>query len=329
MLAVPQCCVKCKNRNSVFRIAQYAWAHRMNQRELTLFLHLAKTLNFARTSEACHITPSSLSRVIQRLEAEVGAPLFERDNRHVALTEAGQAFREFADETRNNWLALKEQLAQQDRLLTGEISLFCSVTASYSFLYELLSRFRQQHPGIEIKLHTGDTALTLDRIQAEQEDIGIAALPDTVPSSLCVQVLTTTPLVFIAPVDAPHFNVELVDETNVQWDSVPLILSESGLARERVDRWFRQHRIKPNIYAQVAGNEAIVSMVSLGFGIGLVPELVVANSPLAAKIRVLQVEHGMAPFEIGVCALQRKLSNPLIKAFWALAGGVPRETMPV
>src|SRR5687768_1250438 len=158
----------------------------MNQRELSLFLHLAKTLNFARTSEACHVTPSSLSRVIQRLEEEVGAPLFERDNRHVSLTAAGQAFREFADETRNSWLALKERLAQAERVLTGEISLFCSVTASYSFLYDLLNRFRQQHPGIEIKLHTGDTALTLDRVLGEQEDIGIAALPENVPSSLCV-----------------------------------------------------------------------------------------------------------------------------------------------
>lgn len=301
----------------------------MNQRELSLFLHLAKTLNFARTSEACHITPSSLSRVIQRLEAEVGAPLFERDNRHVALTSAGRAFREFADETRNNWLALKERLAQDERLLTGEISLFCSVTASYSFLYELLSRFRQQHPGIEIKLHTGDTALTLERVLSEQEDIGIAALPDEVPSSLCVQVLTTTPLVFIAPGEGAHFNDALIADGAVQWNSVPMILSESGLARVRVERWFRQQRIKPNVYAQVAGNEAIVSMVSLGFGVGLVPRLVVENSPLAAKIRVLDVEHAMAPFEIGVCALQRKLSNPLIKAFWALAGGAPRERMQV
>lgn len=291
----------------------------MNHKELQLFLHLAKTLNFARTSEACHVSPSSLSRVIQRLELELGVPLFERDNRHVSLTRAGRAFREFADETSNKWLMLQKSLAEQEQVLTGELSLFCSVTASYSFLYDLLSKFRQQHPGIEIKLHTGDTATTLDRIIAEQEDIGIAALPKKIPPSLSAQVLGTTPLVFIAPRSGAYSKLDLEGDKKIQWSNIPLILSESGLAREQVDRWLKGKKIKPYIYAQVAGNEAIVSMVSLGFGIGVVPKLVVDNSPLKNKIKVLDVEHNLAPFAIGVCVLQRKIRNPLIKAFLSLA----------
>lgn len=291
----------------------------MNQKELKLFLHLAKTLNFARTSEACHVTPSSLSRLIQRLEAEVGAPLFERDNRHVELTEAGRAFRVYADETWNRWLAFREGLATRDRDLSGEISLFCSVTASYSFLYELLSRFRERYPRIELKLHTGDTALTLKRVQGEQEDVGIAALPEELPRGLHAHTIAVTPLVFIAPASRP----ELHRNSRLDWSTIPLILSESGLARERADRWFKARRIKPRIYAQVAGNEAIVSMVSLGFGVGLVPRLVVDNSPLAETIRVLDLPHDMQAFRIGICVLRRKLSNPLIKAFWDLAVGSP------
>lgn len=292
----------------------------MNQKEMQLFLHLAKTLSFARTSEACHVTPSSLSRVIQRLELEIGVPLFERDNRHVTLTKAGQTFREFADETCNKWLDMKKNLAEQEQVLTGELSLFCSVTASYSFLYDLLSRFRQRHPGIEIKLHTGDAATTLDRIIAEQEDIGIAAFPQKIPPSLCAQVLGITPLVFIAPRSGLYSKPNLDADKKIQWSTIPLILSESGLARDQVDRWLKDKKIKPHIYAQIAGNEAIVSMVSLGFGIGVVPKLVVDNSPLKNKIKVLDVEHNLAPFAIGVCVLQRKIKNPLIKAFWSLAG---------
>ena len=287
----------------------------MNQKELKLFLHLAKTLNFARTSAACHVTPSSLSRVIQRLEAEVGMPLFERDNRHVTLTETGKVFRAYADEAHNQWLAFREGLVMREQQLNGEISLFCSVTASYSFLYDLLSRFRELYPGIELKLHTGDTAQTLERVRQEQEDIGIAALPERLPREVIMHTLATTPLVFIAS----ESRKDLHSVNLPEWGSIPMILSESGLARERVDRWFRSQRIKPSIYAQVAGNEAIVSMVSLGFGVGLVPKLVVDNSPLAHNIRILDVDHGMEDFSIGVCVLRRKLSNPLIKAFWDLA----------
>ena len=91
----------------------------------------------------------------------------------------------------------------------------------------------------------------------------------------------------------------------------------SGLARQRVDRWFRDLGIKPLIYAQVAGNEAIVSMVSLGFGIGVVPEIVLDASPLAGQVAVLRVTPALAPYEVGLFTLEKKLRSPLIQAFWA------------
>lgn len=294
----------------------------MDQKDLQLFLHLAKSLHFGRTSEACHVSPSSLTRIIKRLEDELGKTLFERDNRRVTLTRAGVEFRKYADEASNQWLAIKDSLAQQDKTLKGEISLFCSVTASYSFLYDLLSEFRIEHPGIEIKLHTGDTAATIDRILTEHEDIGIAAIPEKYPSNLIVQTITETPLVFIAPIYSKHNNhfSSLLDASDeIAWSEVPMILSETGLARQRVDTWFRQRKVKPNIYAQVAGNEAIVSMVSLGFGVGLVPKLVVDNSPLQERIRILEIKPPLESFAIGICILKRRMANPLIKAFWDLA----------
>jgi LysR family transcriptional regulator, positive regulator for ilvC len=291
----------------------------MTLRELELFLHLTKTLHFGVSSQACHLSPSSLSRTIQRLEAEVGQPLFERDNRCVRLTPAGHTLRAFADQTISHWLAMKASLALHASALQGEISLYCSVTASYSFLYDLLSRFRAEHPRIEIKLHTGDTALAIGRILEEKEDIGIAAIPDDYPSTLAVQTITETPLVFIASTREALDHWSDSEAQTIEWDQVPLIVSESGLARERVDRWFRDQKIKPRIYAQVSGNEAIVSMVSLGFGVGVVPKLVLDNSPLQNRIRILNQKPALPAFAIGMCILRRRMSNPLIRAFWDLA----------
>jgi LysR family positive regulator for ilvC len=97
-----------------------------------------------------------------------------------------------------------------------------------------------------------------------------------------------------------------------------MILSEAGVSRGCVDEWFREQGIAPNIYAQVAGNEAIVSMVSLGFGIGVVPKIVLDNSPLAERVQVLEVDPALEPFDIGLFTLKKSLKNRLVSAFWEL-----------
>lgn len=95
-----------------------------------------------------------------------------------------------------------------------------------------------------------------------------------------------------------------------------MILSEEGLGRERVDKWFRKLKIQPLIYAQVAGHEAMVSMVSLGFGIGAVPRIVLDNSPLADRVQVLEKEQELGHYDVGLCTLKKRLKSPIIDAFW-------------
>ncbi len=62
----------------------------MKNKDLYIFLQLAKSLHFSKTSHACYISPASLTRLVQRLEREAGTRLFERDNRTVNLTRAGE-----------------------------------------------------------------------------------------------------------------------------------------------------------------------------------------------------------------------------------------------
>ena len=62
----------------------------MNIKNLQLFIHLSDSLSFHQTAQSMHISPSALSRVIQRLEQELGQSLFQRDNRSVELTMAGK-----------------------------------------------------------------------------------------------------------------------------------------------------------------------------------------------------------------------------------------------
>ena len=293
----------------------------MDTKPLRLFLALAETLHFGRAAEVCHVSPSTLSRAIKLLEEELGIALFERDNRSVSLTPEGKRFQSYARDTLTQWEQIRHALLADTRELQGELSVYCSVTASYSFLYRILREFRQHYPRVEIKLHTGDPEHAIGRVLAGSEEISIAARPENLARELAFRPIHITPLVFIAPLEPQPPIPVAVPTSRQQWQEIPLILSESGVSRGRINRWFRERGIKPRIYAQVAGNVAIVSMVSLGFGVGVVPRIVLDNSPLAQRVRILEVKPELEPYEIGLFALEKKLRSPLIHAFW--------ETLPL
>lgn len=294
----------------------------MDTRELELFAVLAETLHFGQAAERMHLSPSAISRTIQRMEEEIGQRLLDRDRRSVRLTSAGQALLLYARQELQQWRGFVESLQPHYQLLRGEISLYCSVTAAYSFLSRTLSSFRSRHPAIELKLHTGDQADAIAHILEGREDLGIAAVPDKLPKKLRVQMLMQSPLLFIAPA-FPCAVADLVGAADVVSEQVPLILSERGLARQSVDVWCRQQSIRPNIYAQVSGHEAIVAMVGLGLGVGVVPELVLLNSPQRESVRVLDVQPSLKPFSVGLCVLEQRLDDPLVRAFWDSARSAP------
>lgn len=290
----------------------------MDIRQLHQFLHLAETLHFGRASAASNLSPSALSRSVRQLEAEVGALLFDRDNRSVKLTRQGETFLAWARDVLAGWDVVRHAVQEQSGALHGEVRLYCSVTASYSFLLDLLGKLRRVHPGIDLKLHTGDPEHAVARVMAGSEDIAIGARPDVLPAGLAFRPIARSRLVFIAPAGEPRSRDLQRRRANARlWATMPMILPESGLARQRTDQWFRELGVQPRIYAQVAGNEAIVSMVSLGFGIGVVPEIVLGASPLTDRVSVLRVTPALAPYEVGLLTLEKKLKSPLIRAFWA------------
>lgn len=294
----------------------------MDTRELELFVVLAETLHFGQTAERLHLSASAISRSIQRMEAEIGQRLLDRDKRSVRLTGAGHALLLYARQELEQWRAFIESLQPHYQLLHGEISLYCSVTAAYSLLARILSSFRSRYPAIELKLHTGDQADAIEHVLSGQEDLSIAALPDKLPKKIRAQTLLQSPLVFIAPA-FPCAVADMVAADEIAWEQLPLILSERGLARQGAEQWYRHRSLKPNIYAQVSGHEAIVSMVGLGLGVGVVPELVVHSSPQRDMVRSLDVQPELTPFSVGLCVLEQRLENPLLKAFWDSARSAP------
>ena len=295
----------------------------MDTRALAVFLSVADTLNFSRSGELLHMSVSAVSRTVRRLEDELGQPLLERDNRSVRLTAAGRQFREYARRSMAQWQSLQRKLGSGGEL-AGEVSLYCSVTASYSVLAPILEAFRVSHPAVEIMLHTGDQADGISHVLEGQDDVAVSGRPAQLPQRLEFLPLLESPLQFWAPT-ADCAVRRLIDAADTaspgyDWAGIPFIVPERGITKDMLDQWLRARGIRPRVYAQVAGHEAIVAMVSLGLGVGIAPELVVAASGMQRSVSRIDVPGGLQPLTVGLCSLKQRLLSPVVKSLWDVAG---------
>ncbi|MGD9162424.1 MAG: HTH-type transcriptional activator IlvY [Desulfobacteraceae bacterium] len=273
---------------------------------LKLFLHLCRSLHFSKTSQACNISAPGLTRAIQRLEQETGERLFERDNRSVSLTPTGVLFQKYAENMVAAWQEFTDMKSRTPGEVYGELRLYCSVTASYMILKQLLSDYRKAYPGVQIYIQTGEAEAAVRQVMDGSADISIAARPDSLSRRIDFKTVTMTPLVFIAGKDFKYESA----------DTAPFILPAHGPSRKRIEQWFDKKKISPPIYAEVSGNEAIIAMASLGFGVGVVPGLVLDQSSLKKDIKILPLAPELKGYEVGYCCPHRKNRKAAVNAFW-------------
>ena len=294
----------------------------MDTRALAIFLSVADTLSFSRSAESLYMSVSAVSRTVSRIEDEVGQVLFQRDRRNVALTQAGNEFREFARRTLADWQQIQRNM-DSEGTLAGEVSLYCSVTASHTLLAPILAAFRIAYPSVDIMMHTGDQADGVSRVLAGQDELAVTIRPLQVPGRMAFLPLVDSPLQFCMPaLDCAVRDKVLagLDAGALDWEAIPLIVPERGTTKDLLDDWLREEGIRPRIYAQVAGHEAIVAMVSLGLGVGIAPQLVIESGGPGQGVDLVPAVTALPTLSVGLAALRHRLDSPLVSALWGVAG---------
>jgi LysR family positive regulator for ilvC len=275
----------------------------MEHRELELFLHLARTLNYGRTSLECHVSAATLTRTIQRLEARAGVRLLDRGPRGVVLTADGQRFTSYAEQALALWEDYRAG-AGDTVDLSGDLRIFATVTACQALLPDLLAPLRAAHPQIRLDVRTGDAAAALARLDEGEVDAAVAGIPKRLPQTMVSRTVAVTDLVFVtAPGSEPDG---------------PFVVPARGLVREAAFRWFRKTGVKPVVAAEPDGHEALLALVALGCGVGIVPRLVLESSTTVDRLVELPVDPPLDPLTIGLCARRADLHRPLIAVLWEL-----------
>jgi DNA-binding transcriptional LysR family regulator len=148
----------------------------LSGRLIDAFLALEETRRFALAAQRCHVSPSAFSQMISRLEEQVGARLFDRDTRNVALTPEGEAFSQGAHRIASEIRATVTELRDRAQRQQGRVTVAALPSLSAEWLPRRMAQFRERHPGIALRLHDVVSDRCLDILRRGEADFGINAV---------------------------------------------------------------------------------------------------------------------------------------------------------
>lgn len=295
----------------------------MEVRQLRHFLAVAEELHFGRAAEKLGMTQPPLSQSIRALEAELGAALFHRTRRSVALSPFGADFLPH----------VRRALAEVDGLGpiaealrgggAGRLELSFVSTADYSVLPALVQDFRQRYPGVELALTEMTTDMQIAALAAGRGQAGIV-IPhgeDPLPEGLAYRRLLVEPLVvavperWVAEGRLPGGAGPLAPEVVTEQPLIVFPRRAAPLFHDLVTGFYSAHGVRARVAQHAIQMQTIISLVSAGMGIALVPQSLRNMARVGVEYRELGADAPM--LETGI-AWRREDVTPTLRNFLAL-----------
>jgi DNA-binding transcriptional LysR family regulator len=235
------------------------------------FVILASELNFSRAARRLNMTQPPLSRQIKLLEQELDVTLLERTSRRVALTPAGLAFLAEAQKLLDQGNAAVTVTRRAARGNAGSVKIAFAGAATYSFLPRFISAARTAAPQIELELVQMETAEQLQALNNSLVDLGLAR-PLMGQHHLESTGVARERLVLAVPRAHPLAAHRRPALDRLTGEPFIMFSPQSRYMHEMVTALMADHGVSPRIVQQMAQSQAILSLVSAGIGLALVPE---------------------------------------------------------
>jgi LysR family hydrogen peroxide-inducible transcriptional activator len=243
----------------------------MEMQQLRYVVAVARTGNFSRAAEQCHVSQPSLSQQILKLEDDLGERLFDRMKRMAKLTPHGEAFLRHAVRILEEVDAAKREAADAQALLRGTLKIGVLPTIAPYLLPEVMGGFMEKYPGVEIVVQEDTTAQLMKFLLAFEVDLVFASQPIR-DERLEVRELFTEELLLALPPGHPLARKRAVNASDLE--NEPLIVMKEGhCLGDQVLRFCDRRDLHPNISFRSAQLETIQALVSAGLGLSLIPAM--------------------------------------------------------
>ena len=243
----------------------------MEMQQLRYVVAVARTRNFSRAAEQCHVSQPSLSQQMQKLEEELGERLFDRLRREAKLTPAGETFLLRAVRILEEVDAARREAHDTRALLRGTVALGVLPTIAPYLLPDVVARFNEHYPGVEVVIHEDTTARLLKLALGCDIDFAIVStpLPD---SRFEVKELFVEELLLAVPPGHPLAMKRTISAGDLDAEKL-IVMQEGHCLGEQVMRFCERRKTRPAVSIRSAQMETIQALVRAGVGLSLIPRM--------------------------------------------------------
>ena len=242
----------------------------MEIRVLRYFLTAAREESITKAAEVLHITQPTLSRQLSQLEEETGVRLFHRGARKIILTSEGILLRRRAEEILDLVDKTSQELAEQEELIEGVISIGSGELGATELLAGLCGSFREKYPRVRFDLYTATADVVRERIERGLIDIGLLLLPVDMEKFEFIRMPNRERWAVLMRADDPLAGQKAV--TAKQLENRPLILPRRMNVQSELANWFGDSfgKLEIAFTGNLTTNDAL--LVQKGYGYAVVIE---------------------------------------------------------
>ena len=292
----------------------------MTLQQLEYVIALDTTRHFVRAAELCGVTQSTLSTMIQKLEDELGARIFDRSAHPIVPTEVGALLIKQAQVILFNVRQLNEQMIAQKGSLSGSLLLAVIPTVAPYLLPGFISTFRKDFPDVSLKIVEMHTESIVEKLHTAGVDIAILSTPLNDPKLLEVPLYYEKFVAYISP-NEPIYAIEEVSTNEMPADHL-WVLEEGHCLRNQVLNFCEN---KTHISMYEAGSiETLVKIVDLNGGYTVIPELHTDLLTEMQRLNLRKIVRPEATREIGLAVRHDYVREGLMNA----VAGTIRQIIP-
>jgi DNA-binding transcriptional LysR family regulator len=274
------------------------------------YLALVKAVeygSFTKAAEALNYTQSGISRMINDLETEWGVSVLERGRSGVSLTSDGYKLLPQIKRICVEYEILMTQIEDLHDLQSGLIRIGTFSSVATHWLPNMIKIFQKDYPKIDFELLLGDYNEIESWTLEGRVDFGFLRLPTNL--ELETIFLEQDRLLVVISQDHPLANCDVFPIQELL--NSPFMLLEKG-AKAEISEIFEKHHISPQIRFTTWDDYAIMSMVEMGLGISILPELILQRIPYQIIAKELEVP---AYRSIGIASREHKSLSLAAKRF--------------